>query len=157
MSDKGSESAPEDDRDLDQLSEIDEDQFEDYDPETANIEDRPVEIDEDVARTLKAARRQRTDAERPRKVKEGRRDKKKRSRDGDTDADGQDDDARPRKSRRSEVGGSRPISKRTSPEPQLEDDSHLTPEERRRRALDRALDAAVKGPSKRKKKKDEAV
>ncbi|CAI4214218.1 unnamed protein product [Parascedosporium putredinis] len=102
ISDKGSESAPEDDRDLDQLSEIDEDQFEDYDPETANIEDRPVEIDEDIARTLKAARRQRTDAERPRKVKEGRREKKKRSRDGDTDADGQDDDARPRKSRRSE-------------------------------------------------------
>ncbi|PKS12390.1 hypothetical protein jhhlp_000594 [Lomentospora prolificans] len=149
--DKISESAG-DDKDLDQLSEIDEDQFEDYDPETANIEDRPVEIDEDVARTLKAARRQRSDADKPRKAKEGRREKKKRSRDGD--GDGQDEESRPRKSRRSEGSGSRSVSKRASPE-EDEDDSQLTPEERRRRALDRALEAAVKGPMRRKKKKDE--
>lgn len=153
VSDKASVSAADDDKDLDQLSEIDEDQFEDYDPETANIEDRPVEIDEDVARTLKAARRQRSDADKPRKAKEGRREKKKRSRDGD--ADGQDEESRPRKSRRSEGSGSRTISKRASPEQENGDESHLTPDERRRRALDRALEAAVKGPTRRKKKKDE--
>ncbi|KAJ3473722.1 hypothetical protein NLG97_g10166 [Lecanicillium saksenae] len=45
--------AADSDKDSDMLSEVDEDQLEDYDPETANIEDRPVDIDEDVARTLK--------------------------------------------------------------------------------------------------------
>ena len=140
--------------DDDLLSEIDEDQFEDYDPETANIEDRPVEIDEDVARTLNGARRKRGDAEKPKKPKEGRREKKKRDR--DAEPEGVEDEGRPRKSRRGEGGGSRVASKRASPVVQEEDDD-LTPEERRRRALDRALDAAVKGPTRRKKKRGDEV
>ncbi|TDZ75025.1 Transcription factor IWS1 [Colletotrichum trifolii] len=141
------------DQESDQLSEIDEDQFEDYDPETANIEDRPITVDEDVAKTLKAGRRKIADGDKPRKPKEGRRDKK-RSRDeevGDADADV----GRPaRKSRRGVGDGERkPRAKAATPE--VDDESHLSPEERRRRAIDRALDAAMKGPIKRKKKRDE--
>ncbi|SPO07304.1 related to Transcription factor IWS1 [Cephalotrichum gorgonifer] len=147
-SDKASDAAVEDD-----LSEIDDEQFEDYDPETAKIEDRPVEIDEDVARTLKVSRRKRTDADKVKKPKEGRREKKKRPRDGDAGGEDQGDEgARPRKNRRSE-GPSRGASSRASPERDEAEDENLTPEERRRRALDRALDAAVKGPTKRRKKR----
>ena len=69
------------DHDSDRLSEVDENQFEDYDPETANIEDRPVDIDEDVARTLKATKRKRVEGEVPKKPREGRREKKRRNRD----------------------------------------------------------------------------
>ncbi|OLN94068.1 Transcription factor IWS1 [Colletotrichum chlorophyti] len=139
----------------DQLSEIDEDQFEDYDPETANIEDRPVAVDEDVAKTLKASKRKApAEGEKARKPKEGRREKK-RSRDDEVSGDVDGDAGRPaRKSRRAAAEGERkPRSKVASPE--VDDESHLSPEERRRRAIDRALDAAMKGPVKRKKKKDE--
>lgn len=130
--------------DDDLLSEIDEDQFEDYDPETAKIEDRPVDIDEDVARSLKVTRRKRG-AEGPKKPKEGRREKKKRNRDAG-EAEERDEEGRPRKSRRGDgaSGGA-------SPAP--EEEEELTPEEKRRRALDRALDAAVKGPTRRRKRR----
>ncbi|KAF6810778.1 transcription factor like protein [Colletotrichum sojae] len=142
------------DAESDNLSEIDEDQFEDYDPATANIEDRPVAVDEDIAKTLKAGRRKIADSDKPKKPKEGRRDKK-RARDDDVRSDGGDDAGRPaRKSRRAATEGERkPRPKAASPE--IDDESHLSPEERRRRAIDRALDAAMKGPTKRKKKKDE--
>lgn len=144
------------DQESDNLSEIDEDQFEDYDPATANIEDRPITVDEDVAKTLKAGKRKVADGDKPRKPKEGRRDKK-RSRDDDAAGDADGEAGRPaRKSRRAVGDGERkPRSKAASPE--IDDESHLSPEERRRRAIDRALDAAMKGPTKRKKKKDEIV
>ena len=38
-----------------------------------------------------------------------------------------------------------------------ENEENLTPDERRRRALDRAMDAALKNPNKRRRKKDEVV
>ena len=56
----------ESDKDSDLLSEIDEDQFEDYDP---TLEERPVEIDENVAMGLKAAKRKRADGEAAKKPK----------------------------------------------------------------------------------------
>lgn len=150
--------AADSDRDSDALSEVDEDQFEDYDPETANIENRPVDIDEDVARTLKATKRKRTEGEAPKKPREGRRDKKRRDRDEDVEMDDADDGSK--KSRRSRRAGGdgerRPKSKATTPEPENED--HLSPEERRKRAIDRALDAAIKKPSgQKRKKRDEIV
>ncbi|KAH6697357.1 transcription factor IWS1 [Plectosphaerella plurivora] len=130
----------------DALSEIDENQFEDYDPETADIEDRPVVVDEDIAKTLKASRRKRTDAE-PRKPKEARREKK-RGRDNDDGGDFSDGHGATRKSRR---GGER--QKKATPEPENED--HLSPEERRQRAIERALDAALKKPKMKRKRKGE--
>lgn len=152
--------AADSDRDSDALSEVDENQFEDYDPETANIEDRPVEIDEDVARTLKASKRKRADGDvTAKKPREGRREKKRRDKDDDVVMD---EDApheggkKPRRSRRAGDTERRPKSKASTPEPENED--HLSPEERRKRAIDRALDAAIKKPNgARRKKKDEIV
>lgn len=153
--------AAESDRESDKLSEIDEDQFEDYNPETANIEDRPVDIDEDVVRTLKAAKRKRTDGDVPRKPREGRREKNRRDRiDDPPPVEGHDeegDQASQRRARRAGgigVRGSR--AKAGSPEADKEEE--LTPEERRKRAIDRALDSAMKksGPTKR-RRRDEIV
>ena len=149
--------AADSDRESDLLSEVDENQFEDYDPETANIEDRPVDIDEDMARTLKATKRKRTEGEVVKKPREGRREKKRRDRDDDVAMDDGDDGAKKsRRSRRQAEGERRPRAKPATPEPENED--HLSPEERRKRAIDRALDAAIKKPSgTKRRKKDEIV
>ncbi|OAA34824.1 transcription factor IWS1 [Beauveria brongniartii RCEF 3172] len=153
--------AADSDKDSDLLSEVDEDQFEDYDPETANIEDRPVDIDEDVARTLKVSKRKRIEGQ-PKKPREGRREKKRRDRDDDvTMEDGSDGDQerKPRRRRAAAEGERAPRAQRirqASPEP--ENEENLTPEERRKRAIDRALDAAIKkggSSSTRRRKKDE--
>lgn len=138
----------------DALSEIDENQFEDYDPATADIEDRPIAVDEDVAKTLKASRRKRADGE-PKKPKEGRREKK-RQRDDEDGADGDFSDGKApvRKSRRAAAEGRARAAKAT-PEPENED--HLSPEERRQRAIERALDAALKKPKAKKRRQDEEV
>jgi transcription factor SPN1 len=132
------------DRDSDALSEIDEDQFEDYDPSAVRIEERPVEIDEDVARTLKASKRKGTATKKP---KEGRREKK-RARDRD-EADGE---VLTTKRVRKTGGGNE--SRKQSPEP--ENEENLTPDERRRRAIERAA-AKEKPKNKRRKKRDEDV
>ncbi|KAK0390574.1 hypothetical protein NLU13_0078 [Sarocladium strictum] len=153
---KDAVAAADSDRDSDLLSEIDENQFEDYDPETANIEDRPVDIDEDAVRTLKASKRKRVDGEVPRKPREGRREKKRRDRDDDTAMAGADAEtaAAPRRQRRTGDGERRARIKPTTPEP--ENEEHLTPEERRKREIERQLDAAIQKPStSRRKRKDE--
>lgn len=150
--------AADSDRDSDLLSEIDENQFEDYDPETANIEDRPVDIDEDAVRTLKASKRKRADGEVPRKPREGRREKKRRDRDEDTAMAGADEAtaAAPRRARRTGDGERRARAKPSTPEPEIEE--NLTPEERRKREIERQLDAAIKKPStNRRRRKDEEV
>jgi len=140
------------------LSEVDEAEFAEFDPNTVALEDRPaVGIDEDVAKTLKASKRKRAEGE-AKKSKEGKREKKKRPRrDSDEDPDGMEvDGKRVRKPKRAEGDGDRdrPRERRkATPEP--ENEENLTPEERRRRALDRAMDAALKNPNKRRRKKDE--
>ncbi|KAI0170377.1 hypothetical protein BJ166DRAFT_515847 [Pestalotiopsis sp. NC0098] len=128
----------------DDLSDIDEDQFGDYDPAAAQIEEKPVEIDEDVARTLKAGKRKGLATKKP---KEGRREKKKRRRD-DEDNDGADGEIVIGK--RSRKTAAAPSSRKASPEPI--DESTLTPEERRRRAIERAAMGDVKNKVKRAKK-----
>ncbi|TAQ84575.1 hypothetical protein B7494_g7104 [Chlorociboria aeruginascens] len=139
-----------------ELSEVDEAEFADFDPTTVALEDRPtVGIDEDVAKTLKAGKRKRADGDK--KPREGHRDKKKKRRDEDEDADGEElDGKRIRKPKRIDGGRKdrdRPRERRKTPEP--ENEEHLTPDERRRRALDKAMDAALKNPNKRRRKKDE--
>lgn len=142
------------DRESDALSEVDENLIEDYDPEAVDIENRPVEIDEEVARTLTATKRKRADGEATKKPKEGRREKKRRDRDEDVDVEGDDGARKPRRARRAEGGERRPKAKAATPEP--ENEENLTPEERRKRAIDRALDAAIKKPTgARRRKKDE--
>ncbi|KAJ8069075.1 hypothetical protein OCU04_002749 [Sclerotinia nivalis] len=141
------------------LSEVDEANFDDFDASKVALDERPmVGIDEDVAKTLKASKRKRAEGE-GKKPKEGKREKKKRPRrDSDEDPDGMEiDGKRVRKPKR--VDGDRKDRDRTkerrkaTPEP--ENDENLTPDERRRRALDKAMDAALKNPNKRRRKKDE--
>lgn len=151
------------DRDSDQLSEVDVDDLEDYDPLKANIETRPVEIDEDVARTLKVTKRKRTDGETTKKPKEGRRQKKRRT-DMDDEVSAADGTIIEGKRRRGGGGeGSEKKSKprtstsKASPEPDVNEED-LTPEQRRARAIEKAMDAAMKAKSnKRRTKKDEVV
>ncbi|KFA61806.1 hypothetical protein S40285_05620 [Stachybotrys chlorohalonatus IBT 40285] len=150
--------AADSDRESDILSEVDENQFEDYDPETANIENRPVDIDEDIAATLKVSKRKRIEGDAAKKPREGRREKKRRDQDEDTGADDLSEvetTKKPRRSRRAADGERRPRAKAAEPEP--EDDESLTPEERRKRAIDKALDSALKknSGSKRRRKDEE--
>lgn len=151
--------AADSDRESDALSEIDENEFEDYDPETAKIEDRPVDIDEDIARTLKASKRKRTTGDAPKKPREGRREKKRRDDDEDVAMDDgakEADGNSKRRSRRPADGERRRATKSDAPAPEKEED--LSPEERRKRAIDRALDAAIKRPGKgKRRRKDEIV
>ncbi|KAK1826893.1 transcription factor iws-1 [Podospora conica] len=143
------------DRDSDNLSEIDEDQFDDYDP---NTEDKPIDIDENVALTLKPAKRKRVDTEAPKKPKEGRRPTK-RARAAEEDVEmgdaGGGQSRRPRKSR-TDGEERRAARKEAVAAQEQENEENLTPEERKRRALDRAIDEAVKGgKTKRRRKKDD--
>ncbi|KAI1177857.1 hypothetical protein F4777DRAFT_576670 [Nemania sp. FL0916] len=142
LADDDGAAAADSDRESDALSDIDEDQFEDYDPSAVRIEERPVEIDEDVARTLKASKRKGTATKKP---KEGRREKK-RARDRDEEADGEV--LSTKRARKANSGQSR----QKTPEP--ENEENLTPDERRRRAIERAA-AKEKPKIKRRKKRDE--
>lgn len=145
LGDYDTAAAGDSDKDSDALSEIDEDQFDDFNPENVHIDERPVEIDEDVARTLKAGKRKGTATKKP---KEGRR-QKKRARDGEEDVP----DGEILSSKRVRKGPEE--SAKPSPEP--ENEENLTPEERRRRAIERAARKEVKKTAKRRKKKDEVV
>ena len=140
--------AADSDKDSDALSEIDEDQFDDFDPEAVRIDDRPVEIDEDAARTLKARKRKGTATKKP---KEGRR-LKKRTRDAAA-ADEDVADGEILTSKRVRKG---PDDSNKEPSPEPEKEENLTPEERRRRAIERAARGDVKKVTKR-RKKDEVV
>jgi transcription factor SPN1 len=140
------------DHDSDLLSEVDEEQFDGYDPTS---EQKPISIDEDVAKTLKASKRRRLgESDTAKKLREGRREKKRRDRDDEVMADDGDTGGRRRvrKPVRSDGDRAAHTSSRQTPEENEED---LTPEERRRRALDRAMDAAIKNPSKRRRKQNE--
>lgn len=151
------------DRDSDILSEVGDIDLEEYDPLKANIEQRPVDIDEDVAKSLKATKRKRAEGEAAaKKPKEGRRPKKRRTEDGDevSAADGTIIEGKRRRAGGGSGGGGekKPKSRSKRPTPEPENDEHLTPEQRRARAIERAMDAAIKGKSnKRRTKKDEVV
>lgn len=131
---------------LSDVDEIDEDQFDEYDASAANIDERPVEIDEDVARTLKASKRKGTATKKP---KEGKREKKRRDRTDDALDAGDAEIYSGKRVRKAAAAAAEPAE----PEPENEED--LTPEERRRRAIERASRKEVKKPSQRRKRKDE--
>ncbi|KAM0472250.1 hypothetical protein ACHAPX_008932 [Trichoderma viride] len=146
------------DRESDLLSEIDENQFEDYDPETANIEDRPVEIDEDIARTLKASKRTRAEGEQAVKKPRGTRREKRRDREEDAsmqDVSSGEAEKKPRRKRAE--AERRPRVKSTSPRDDGANDENLTEEQRANREIDRRLDAALKtrGTAPKRRRKDE--
>jgi transcription factor SPN1 len=165
--------------DLDsELSEVDEAEFADFDPTTVALDDKPqIDIDEDVARTLKAGKRKRADKDGQsgtKKLKEAKRDKPKkkktRTRAGageggrvyDSGADGEILEGKrkpkPKRARIDSDGKDRERAKERRREiEQEENEENLTPEERRKRALDRAMDAALKNPNKRRRKKDDVA
>ncbi|KAA8651880.1 hypothetical protein EYZ11_004200 [Aspergillus tanneri] len=129
------------------LSEVDEAQFEDFDPENVHIEDRPqLAIDEDNLKLIGRHKRKRDvegDGERSRRKREGRREKKsRRMRELEEGSDGE--------------GASRRRDRKKK-EAIVEDEEHLDPATRRRRALDRAMDEALKKPTKRRFRKADGI
>ncbi|KAJ5727772.1 hypothetical protein N7493_005592 [Penicillium malachiteum] len=129
------------------LSEVDEAEFENFDPENVDVEDRPqLAIDEDNLKLIGRHKRKRADGEegRPRR-KEGRREKKSRHARDDDEEGG-------------EAGSSRRQSQKKKKEAEPDtDEETLDPETRRRRALDRAMDEALKKPTKRRSRKQDGI
>ncbi|KAJ9297314.1 hypothetical protein DTO271G3_4607 [Paecilomyces variotii] len=129
------------------LSEVDEAQFEDFDPDNVAIEERPaLAIDEENLKLIGRHKRKRDgeEGERP-KRKEGRRKKRR----DDEEVGGEEAEGKGR--RRKE--GDRRRRKEATPE----DEEHLDPATRRRRALDRAMDEALKKPTKRRARKADGI
>lgn len=148
------------------LSDVDEAQFEDFDPNQIAIEERPVTIDEDTVKLLGRHKRKRdgdTDGEGTRKkTKERKREKprkarKKKDSDDDDFSGGQElEGKRVRKKKAFSEGGEKARKEKTKArQAPAEDEEQLDPEERRRRALDRAMDAALKNPTKRRRRAGE--
>lgn len=110
MDDEDNQATARDDSDNEsELSEVDEADFDDFDPTSMALHDKPtaVVIDDEVARTLKAGKRKRTDGE-GKKPKEGKRDKKKKRRDEDEDPGGEElDGKRVRKPKSARADGER--------------------------------------------------
>lgn len=115
------------------LSEIDEAQFDDFDPNAVAIEERPVAVDENNIGLIGVHKRKRTEGEeeeRKKKKREGRREKPKKSRkpreDDEALSGGEDLDGR-RARRKKDTGErkERPRPRRASPE----NEENFTPEE----------------------------
>ncbi|KAH7073559.1 hypothetical protein FB567DRAFT_492788 [Paraphoma chrysanthemicola] len=124
-------------------------QFGEFDASNIAIEERPAQaIDEDTVKQIGVHKRKRTagEGEEPKKKKK-RADKprRKKNKDGE-DGEGADDGTR--KSKRSKKEGR---VRAASPD---DAEENLTPEERRKRALDRQINALVKSGSSRRRKKD---
>jgi len=117
-----------DDEDSDALSEVDEAQFEDFDPNAIAIDERPRVVDASDLASLSKHKRKREegDGEARKKKKEGRREKPKKSRRaGEGDGDGDDfNDTAP-------DGGAKKRRKARRSESPIDNDMNLTPEERK--------------------------
>lgn len=127
------------------LSEVDEAQFDNFDPENVDVEDRaPLDVDADNLKLIGRHKRKRAEGEegRPRR-KEGRREKKSRRARDDEDAE--------------EGSSSRPRQRKQKEKSPDTDEETLDPETRRRRALDRAMDEAMKKPTKRRARKQDGI
>lgn len=174
--------------DSDILSDVDEAQFEDFDPANVAIDDRPaIAVDEDNVKLLGRHKRKR-DGEGEveggkKKKKEGKRDKPKKlrkKRDEDDNFSGGEELEGKRVRKKKAEGGEGVRKEKVRPRKATpEDEEQLDPEERewpsirslvgtkgltrgfsmigRRRALDRAMDAALKNPNKRRRRADGVV
>ncbi|KAF2660163.1 hypothetical protein K491DRAFT_688486 [Lophiostoma macrostomum CBS 122681] len=132
------------------LSEVDEAQFDDFEIGDIAVEDRPAQmIDDSNVNLIGVHKRKRTEGEggdAPKKKKK-RADKPRRKKNRDDDVGGTNDLGE-RKSRRSKKEG-----RVRGATPDDEADENLAPEERRKRALDRAMDAAIRKTTTRRRKK----
>ena len=140
------------------LSEVDEAQFADFDATAVQI---APDLDT-LNRTIKAKKRKRADGDqldKPKKKKEGTREKvKKNRRKADSDdgfSGGEELDGK--RSRRSKGGDGQPRERKKKPVMDDINEDDLDPETKRRRALDRAMDAALKKSTSRRVRKGEIV
>lgn len=126
-----------DDDDESDLEELDEQQFEDFDPEALNIPDKPIEVDGDNVGLLGVHKRKRTaeeeaERERKKKKKEKRREKPSRKKKGGDEDDfegGVEIDGK--RQRKSKVGADgRPVKSAKRAATPVDEES-LTPEERK--------------------------
>lgn len=150
-----------------ELSDVDEAAFEDFDPNSVALADpgerRPAIIDEEITKSLKASKRKRADGESKKKEAKRDRPKKKRRREEDDDASGgeQIEGKRSRKPKRASASGRSSKTDAERIEAQKRKDAiaeeNMTPAERKQKALDAVMDAALKNPNKRRKKKDDIV
>ena len=136
----GGSDKDDDDDDLDEESELDdldETQFQDFDPSALNIPSKPVAVDESNVGQIGVHKRKRTEEEerererQKKKKKEGRREKPKRRKHDDEDDNfegGEEIDGKRARKGKAGADGSKVRRERAAtPEEDLE---HLTPEER---------------------------
>ncbi|RMZ80456.1 hypothetical protein DV737_g2977, partial [Chaetothyriales sp. CBS 132003] len=142
---QSADNAVADDNDSDDeslLSEVDEAQFADFDPSAVQ-----VAPDFESLKAIKAKRRERAPGEESKKNKGRTREKMKQNRHRRDSDDGFElggDEVEGKRRRRLKPGeGGEGGERRKAAKVQI-DEAELTPEERRKRALDRAMDAAVK-------------
>lgn len=140
------------------LSEVDEAQFADFDATTVQI----APDLETLNKAIKVSKRKRPegeDAAKPKKRKEGTREKiKKNRRKADSD-DGfsMGEEIEGKRARKSKPSTEGTKERKKRPVEDEINDQDLPPEERRRRALDRAMDAALKKSTARRVRKGEIV
>ncbi|KAI9785545.1 MAG: Transcription factor iws1 [Geoglossum umbratile] len=143
-----------------ELSDLDEAIFEDFDDRAVAV-DRPIAVDESNVALLGVHKRKRPEnekeAEATRRKKGARREPKKlrKPKDTEDDVDFLEDGDGGEKRKRRAAGERKQRAKAKARTPSPERDEDLTPEERRKKALDRAMDEALKNPNKRRRKKDE--
>jgi len=131
--DDDDDAEPNNDGDSD-LDELDEAQFDNFDPESAtvNVPDQPVAVDDSNVALLGVHKRKRVegeDGERKKKKKEGRREKAKKVRaGGDDDEDNFEGGPQIEGSRRKKAGAA---SKRAPRARSPENEDNLSPEERK--------------------------
>lgn len=131
------------------LSEVDEAQFDDFDPTSVQ-----VAPDFETLKSIKVNKRKRAEGDEglPRKKKEKTREKARaRRRDDDEPFSGGEELEGKRSRKRGGDGEKKPRVRVEVP------DEDLTPEERRKRALDRAMDAALKKSTGKRMKKGDIV
>ncbi|OQO00032.1 hypothetical protein B0A48_14235 [Cryoendolithus antarcticus] len=134
-----------------ELDDLDEAQFDNFDAANIIVPDAPVAVDESNVGLLGVHKRKRTEGEEResrKKKKEGRREKARKPKRVRAGEDGEDEpdfeggpemEGKRRRKGKADGGGERV---RRIREPENEDD--LPPEERRRRALDRKMDDALR-------------
>ncbi|KAF1997212.1 hypothetical protein P154DRAFT_525022 [Amniculicola lignicola CBS 123094] len=126
------------------LSELDEGQFENFDASNLDIEERPAQmIDDSNLNLIGVHKRKRLDGEEeaPKKKKK-KADKPRRKKRGDDEVSGGDEGAGRKSTRKKKEGRGAG-----------ENVENLTDDQRRKRALDQAIDAALKRSSTRRRKK----
>ncbi|KAF2770803.1 hypothetical protein EJ03DRAFT_373385 [Teratosphaeria nubilosa] len=146
LADEGTAAQAGDDDDESELEELDEKEFEEFDASALNIPDRPIAVDSDNVGALGVHKRKRTEEEereRKKKKKEGRRERPKKVRAGVDEDDFEGGPEIDGKRSRKRKGGESAPRRQREKSPEINEEQ-LTPEERRRRALDRKMDEALK-------------